>query len=117
MSAQMSWPAAAQRWQGCARSCATRSWSLCYTTIPVGNENNRAGAVLATLREELREELCEALPGMLGYSTITADHDFYRVVLCWRAALATLREELRDAELVTLAPGASYAQETSLARP
>ncbi len=38
-------------------------------------------------------------------------------MLCCGAALATLREELRDAELVTLAPGALYAQETSLARP
>ena len=45
----------------------------------------------------------------------TVDH--VRIMLCCGAALATLREELRDAELVTLAPGASYAQETSLARP
>jgi hypothetical protein len=33
-----------------------------------------------------------------------------------RAALATLREDLRDAELVTLAPGATYDQQTSLVR-
>lgn len=33
------------------------------------------------------------------------------------AALATLREDLRDAELVTLEPGATYDQETSLVCP